>query len=53
MRLSEYEQMNLLKEFPNVELSYDQIIHKTVQLPKLQQQQQAGQQLNQSRFLSF
>jgi len=40
MRLSEYEQMNLLKEFPNVELSYDQIIHKTVQLPKLQQQQQ-------------
>lgn len=37
MRLSEHEQMNLLKEFPNVELSYDQIIHKTVQLPKLQQ----------------
>ena len=43
MRLSEYEQMNLLKEFPNVELSYDQIIHKTVQLPKLHQQQQQQQ----------
>jgi hypothetical protein len=30
MRLSEHEQMILLKEFPNVELSYDQIIHNTV-----------------------
>jgi len=33
MRLTEQEQSNLLKDFPNVELSYDHIIHKTLQSP--------------------
>jgi hypothetical protein len=31
--LSEFEQTNLLKDFPNVELSYENIIHKTLHNP--------------------
>ena len=31
--LSDFEQTNLLKDFPNVELSYENIIHKTLHNP--------------------
>jgi len=33
--LSEFEQTNLLKDFPNVELSYENIIHKTLHNPSI------------------
>ena len=33
--LSEYDQNSILKDFPNIELSYETIIHKTVYNDKI------------------